>query len=83
MNNFSGDAHSDCELDREHFQVASLIRTTKYREAITSLIGAALVADIVLALTVTDRVSWWLAASAVALVGINLAAFAIWTVQSI
>jgi hypothetical protein len=43
------------------------------------LLPAALVADIVLALTVTDRVSWWLAVSAVALVGINLATFAIWT----
>jgi hypothetical protein len=46
------------------------------------LLPAALVADIVLALTVTDRVSWWLAVNAVALVGINPAAFAIRTPSS-
>lgn len=43
------------------------------------LLPAALVADIVLVLNVTDRVAWWLGVGSAALVGINLAIFAVWT----
>jgi ABC-type Fe3+-siderophore transport system permease subunit len=43
------------------------------------LLPAAFVADMVLVLILTDRVAWWLGVSAVALIGINLAIFAIWT----
>lgn len=43
------------------------------------LLPAAFVADIVLMLILTNRVAWWLGVGAVALIGINLAIFAIWT----
>jgi hypothetical protein len=43
------------------------------------LLPAALVGNLALVLTLTDRAAWWLAMSATALVGINLAIFAIWT----
>jgi ABC-type nickel/cobalt efflux system permease component RcnA len=43
------------------------------------LLPAAMVCNIVLVLTLTDPVAWWLGGIAAALIGINLTIFAIWT----